>query len=116
MRKKSRNPAPAKHGKTIPGTEAFRLHDTFGFPLELTQELASERGLQVDDPKLRAYAQLSLPRLQAAYAQVIQIYAAGLPSGAEPNTEFIVQALQRQTDLILKRPGARFLIGAVLVS
>src|SRR5438309_2273526 len=38
-----------RHGKTIPGTEAFRLHDTFGFPLELTQELASERGLQVDE-------------------------------------------------------------------
>jgi hypothetical protein len=73
-------------------------------------------GLQVDDPKLRAYAQLSLPRLQAAYAQVVQIYAAGLPSGSAPNTDFIAQALQRQTDLILKRPGARFLIGAVLVS
>jgi hypothetical protein len=78
--------------------------------------LSVDCGLQVDDPKLREYAQLSLPRLQAAYAQVIQIYAAGLPSGAEPNTEFIVQALQRQTDLILKRPGARFLIGAVLVN
>jgi hypothetical protein len=78
--------------------------------------LSVDCGLQVDDPKLREYAQLSLPRLQAAYAQVIQIYAAGLPSGAEPNTEFIVQALQRQTDLILKRPGARFLIGAVVAN
>jgi hypothetical protein len=78
--------------------------------------LSVDCGLQVDDPKLRDYADKSLPRLQAAYAQVIQIYAAGLPSGAEPNTEFIVQALQRQTDLILKRPGAKFLIGAVLVS
>jgi hypothetical protein len=78
--------------------------------------LSVDCGLQVDDPKLRAYAQLSLPRLQAAYAQVIQIYAAGLPSGSEPNTEFIVQALQRQTDLILKRPGAKFMIGSVLVS
>ena len=78
--------------------------------------LSVDCGLQVDDPKLREYADKSLPRLQAAYAQVIQIYAAGLPSGAEPNTDFIAQALQRQTDLILKRPGARFLIGSVLVS
>jgi hypothetical protein len=78
--------------------------------------LSVDCGLQVDDPKLREYAEKSLPRLQAAYAQVIQIYAAGLPSGSEPNTEFIVQALQRQTDLILKRPGAKFLIGAVLLS
>jgi hypothetical protein len=78
--------------------------------------LSVDCGLQIDDPKLREYANQSLPRLQAAYAQVIQIYASGLPSGSEPNTEFIVQALQRQTDLILKRPGAKFLLGAVLVS
>ena len=44
----------AKHGNTIPGSEAFRLHDTFGFPLELTQELASERGLQVDEAGFKA--------------------------------------------------------------
>ncbi len=78
--------------------------------------LSVDCGLEVPDPKLREYAELSLPRLRAAYEQVIQIYAAGLPSGSEPNTEFIVQALQRQTDLVLKRPGARFLIGAVLIS
>jgi alanyl-tRNA synthetase len=33
----------------IPGADAFRLHDTFGFPLELTRELAEERGLTVDE-------------------------------------------------------------------
>src|SRR5262249_19233105 len=36
-------------GPTIPGGDAFRLHDTFGFPLELTRELAAERGLAVDE-------------------------------------------------------------------
>ena len=35
-------------GKVIPGAEAFALHDTFGFPIELTQEIAASRGLQVD--------------------------------------------------------------------
>src|SRR5206468_793943 len=39
----------ARGGKTVSGTDAFRLHDTFGFPLELTRELAVERGLSVDD-------------------------------------------------------------------
>lgn len=32
----------------IGGKQAFRLYDTFGFPLELTEELAAERGLSVD--------------------------------------------------------------------
>jgi alanyl-tRNA synthetase len=33
---------------TLAGSTAFRLHDTFGFPLELTQEIADERGIAVD--------------------------------------------------------------------
>jgi alanyl-tRNA synthetase len=33
---------------TISGDVAFRLHDTFGFPIELTTELARERGVDVD--------------------------------------------------------------------
>jgi alanyl-tRNA synthetase len=34
--------------RIIPAADAFRLHDTFGFPFELTVELAAERGLDVD--------------------------------------------------------------------
>jgi alanyl-tRNA synthetase len=44
----------AQHPKTIPGVDAFRLHDTFGFPLELTRELAAERGIEVDENGFRA--------------------------------------------------------------
>jgi alanyl-tRNA synthetase len=34
--------------KTISGKDCFKLYDTFGFPVELTQELASEKGITVD--------------------------------------------------------------------
>ncbi len=40
---------PAYRDETVVGgKQAFRLYDTFGFPLELTEELAAERGLSVD--------------------------------------------------------------------
>jgi alanyl-tRNA synthetase len=32
----------------VPGEVAFRLHDTYGFPVEVTQEMAAERGIGVD--------------------------------------------------------------------
>ena len=37
-----------RNGQDLDGVTAFRLFDTFGFPLELTEELASEQGLKVD--------------------------------------------------------------------
>jgi alanyl-tRNA synthetase len=43
----------AQHPKRIPGVDAFRLHDTYGFPLELTRELAAERGIEVDEEGFR---------------------------------------------------------------
>jgi alanyl-tRNA synthetase len=55
----------------ISGEEAFRLHDTYGFPLELTQELARERGMPVDEDGFRERMEEQRARSrQAAAAEV----------------------------------------------
>ncbi len=54
----------------ISGKQAFRLYDTFGFPLELTIELASEKGLTVDEKgfneAFKAHQELSKAQAQSA--------------------------------------------------
>ena len=75
-----------------------------------------ECGLDVPDAALRARTELILPRLRAAYVQQVQIYAGGLPSGAPPNPDYIARNLQRVTDQVLGKPGARVLMGAVLIN
>ncbi len=54
----------------ISGKQAFRLYDTFGYPLELTVELAGERGLTVDEKgfqeAFKAHQELSKAQAQAA--------------------------------------------------
>jgi len=41
--------AKAAGATVLPGSDAFTLHDTYGFPIELTLEMASEAGLRVDE-------------------------------------------------------------------
>jgi alanyl-tRNA synthetase len=38
----------AAGGQTVAGAQAFQLHDTYGFPIDVTIEMAAEQGLQVD--------------------------------------------------------------------
>jgi len=73
-------------------------------------------GLDVPEGALRERARLTLPRLRAAYVQIVQIYAGGLPAHAPPNPDFLARNLQRATDEVLGRRGARLLMGAVLVN
>ncbi|MEO6086557.1 MAG: alanine--tRNA ligase, partial [Umezawaea sp.] len=39
---------------TLPGDKAFQLHDTYGFPIDLTLEMAAEQGLTVDEQGFRS--------------------------------------------------------------
>ncbi|MFB2893305.1 alanine--tRNA ligase [Aerosakkonemataceae cyanobacterium BLCC-F50] len=58
-------------GKTeIPGNDAFTLYDTYGFPLELTQEIAEEQGLTVDLAGYEAAMKEQTTRSQSAHETI----------------------------------------------
>jgi alanyl-tRNA synthetase len=42
-----------KHAAVLSGAQAFQLHDTYGFPIDLTLEMAAEQGLSVDEEGFR---------------------------------------------------------------
>lgn len=56
--------------KDIDGESAFKLYDTFGFPLELTKEIAEENGLKVDEEGYKAAMQEQKERAKAAAAKI----------------------------------------------
>lgn len=56
--------------KDIDGESAFKLYDTFGFPLELTKEIAEENGLKVDEDGYKKAMQEQKDRAKAAAAKI----------------------------------------------
>ena len=71
--------------KVLPGDEAFKLSDTFGFPLQLTEELAAEAGLEVDVERFTELLEEQRARARGAAKRV----PIGVESGAVPPTEFV---------------------------
>ncbi|MFT4212142.1 MAG: alanine--tRNA ligase, partial [Microbacterium sp.] len=55
----------AAGGTTLSGSEAFLLHDTYGFPIDLTLEVAAEAGLDVDRPAFDTLMQEQRTRAKA---------------------------------------------------
>lgn len=56
--------------KDIDGESAFKLYDTYGFPLELTKEIAAENGLNVDEDGYKTAMQEQKDRAKAATAKI----------------------------------------------
>jgi hypothetical protein len=78
--------------------------------------LTVEAGLDISNAGLRTKALLAMPRLRAAYVQRLQIYAGGLAPDAPPDPDYLSRMLQMDTDRVLGQPGARFLLGAILIN
>jgi alanyl-tRNA synthetase len=69
----------------IPGDTSFRLYDTFGFPLDLTQLMAEERGLTVDTAGFDALMEQQRDKARAAQKNVI--YEADALGDVLPQTD-----------------------------
>lgn len=70
-------------GDTLNGKTAFRLYDTFGFPIEITEELAHEKGFKVD---LEGYEKASREHQMKSQAGAEQKFKGGLADSGEATT------------------------------
>eukprot|EP00850_Spirogloea_muscicola_P001847 SM000007S20807 [mRNA] locus=s7:361029:373582:+ [translate_table: standard] len=84
--------AQLHNGKAmLSGKDAFMLYDTFGFPVEITEEVARERGVEVDMAGFVEEMELQRKQAQAAHSTVklaVGSVAADL-AGHIPKTEFV---------------------------
>ncbi|MFM5901409.1 MAG: alanine--tRNA ligase, partial [Dolichospermum sp.] len=80
-----------KGEKSINGESAFTLYDTYGFPLELTQEIAEEQNLTVDVDGFNAEMQKQVERAKAAHETIDLTVQGSLDKLAEHihSTQFI---------------------------
>jgi hypothetical protein len=78
--------------------------------------LTVEVGVDAPDPALRDKVDLYTPLLRSAYISALQPYGLGLPPDQLPNADYISMTLQRETDRVLGRRGARLLLGSILVN
>ncbi|MDC0506217.1 alanine--tRNA ligase-related protein, partial [Candidatus Gracilibacteria bacterium] len=86
---------------TIAGPKAFKLYDTYGFPVEMTIELAEERGLKVDEEGFKKAFEEHQAKSRAGAEQK---FAGGLADDSEATT-----ALHSATHLLLA--GLRSVLG-----
>ncbi len=56
--------------KTISGEDAFKLYDTFGFPIDLTREIAAEQHLEIDEETFTKLMQAQRERARKARANI----------------------------------------------
>jgi alanyl-tRNA synthetase len=86
--------AKSQHQSVLSSERAFQLHDTYGFPIDLTLEMADEQGLTVDEAGFRRLMQEQKDRAKAdakskkAGAQAVEIYRDLRALGPTPFTGY----------------------------
>ncbi len=76
--------------KVFSGADAFRLYDTFGFPIDLTMEMAADEGLSVDENAFQKLMKEQKERAREARKALGDLGWAGVEFGKDvPATEFV---------------------------
>ena len=79
-----------KPEKIFSGADAFRLYDTFGFPIDLTMEMAADEGLSVDENAFQKLMKEQKERAREARKALGDLGWAGVEFGKDvPATEFV---------------------------
>jgi alanyl-tRNA synthetase len=94
----------AKTGKTtqISGADTFKLNDTYGFPIELTKEIAAERGLSVDIASFEKEMEKQRARARASHKFETEAQAGGAARLDVKPTQFVGYTCLDQNAKILK--------------
>ena len=80
----------SKGEKTFAGADAFKLYDTYGFPIDLTQEMVAEAGLTVDKDAFDQLMQEQKVRAREARKALGDLGWAGVEFGKDvPETQFV---------------------------
>ena len=80
----------AKNETVFSGADAFKLYDTYGFPLDLTVEMCEDEGMTVDEEGFRSLMQEQRERAREARKALGDLGWSGLSFGKEiPETEFV---------------------------
>ena len=80
----------AKGEKTFSGADAFKLYDTYGFPIDLTQEMVEEAGMSVDKEAFDQLMQEQKARAREARKALGDLGWAGVEFGKDiPETQFV---------------------------
>ena len=79
-----------KGESTFSGADAFKLYDTYGFPIDLTTEMCADEGMSVDEQGFRALMEEQRQRARKAREALGDLGWAGIEFGKEiPETEFV---------------------------
>jgi hypothetical protein len=114
-------PATANEGKKekAPAVTYFALQPLTAVALRRDGRrgvLTLEAGIEAKDPKLMERAQQSMPRLRAAFAQVLMTYTAGMRRGDPPDVDYLGREMQKAADQVLGKPGSKVLLGSALLN